>query len=211
MLRFKQFISETPIIDDFAAQDTPLHRLDSDALFHDRMFAVRRTEKESGKQHKPFARIGSYTLHHASPSASWGEHSILVKHGKNPVGHLSVKIRKGSRLGDMELDQHLDATEMPRFLRAHTGSRAKVPHLASRVYMQVAKHFGMPIVSGGQQTPGGQSVWHGIAKLGTVSAINADTRKHIEKYNPEQHAAEVYDPEHGRGANWSLVYNPKHK
>lgn len=210
MLTFKQFLSEAPLIDDFAAYDKPGHRAETDTLLGDRMFAIQRTERESGKKHKPFKHLGPYTLYHAPPSGSWGDHSVLVKLGKQVVGHVGFKVRKDTTLGGMQISRHLDATELPRFLRAHSGNRAKIPHLASQVYMATAKHFGMPVLSGSQQTPGGQSVWHGIAKLtGNVTAVNIDTRKQIPNYDPSKHDREVYDPENGRGANWTFVHTPQ--
>jgi hypothetical protein len=209
MLRFKQYLSETPLIDDFAAYDQSGHRRETDRLLTDRMVAVQRTERESGKKHKAFAHLGPYTLYHAPPATEWPQHSVLVKHGKQVVGHVGFTVRKNTSLGGMQIARHLDATEMPRFLRAHSGNRAKIPHLASQVYIAAAKHFGMPVLSGSQQTPGGQSVWHGIAKLtGNVKAINIDTHKEIPNYNPRKHDREVYDTENSRGANWTLMHDP---
>jgi len=210
MLTFKQYLLETPLIDVFAAHDKPGHRMETDKLLGDRLVAIQRTERESGKPHKAFKNLGPYTLYHAPPTNTWGDHSILVKHGKQVVGHIGFKVRKDTPLGGMEISRHLDATELPRFLRAHSGGRGKIPHLASQVYMATAKHFGMPVLSGSQQTPGGQSVWHGIAKLtGNVKAVNTDTGKLIQNYNPKKHDVEVYDPENARGANWTFIHEPQ--
>lgn len=207
MLSFKQFLSEMPLIDD--PFDVTYHRHLSDVSFHDRMFGLQRTEKESGVGHKPFARIGPYTLLHAPPSKDWPEHSILVKHGKNAIGHVGFTMRKNHYFGDLHVPQHLDAGEMPRFLRQHTGKRALVPGLPSKVYMQVAKHFGMPIVSGGRQSMGGKNIWDNIAKsTKKVLAVNVDTHERIPNYDPEQHGYKVYDGENSRGANWVLIHHP---
>lgn len=171
--------------------------------------AVNRAERETGVVHRPFARIGPYTLLHAPPTGEWPQHSVLVKHGKNAVGHVSFTMRKNHHFGGLHVPNHIDATEMPRFLRQHTGTRSLVPDLPARVYMQTAKHFGVPVVSGGQHSPGGKNIWDKIAKnTGRVLAVNMDTHEMIRNYNPKEHEHKVYDRENSRGANWVLIHHP---
>lgn len=211
MLTFKQFLSEAPLVDDFANNQSGRQHnaMMNDIYFNDRIFALRRSEKQTGVKHKPFAYIGSYTLHHAPPTEDWGQHSILVTYRKKPVGHVSFTVRKNTKIGDLQIPRHLDPTEIPRFLIAHSGKRAPVRQLASKVYMATTKHFGMPILSGSTQTPGGKSIWDGISRLSkNVLAVNADTYKQIPNYDPDKHNDEVYDTENSRGINWTLIHHP---
>ena len=207
MLSFKQFLLEMPFMRD-TESDLPSHRIFGDDDFRDRMVAIKQTEKASGVVHKPFGKIGPYTLLHAPPTGDWPQHSILVRHGRKNVGHVSFTMRKNHKFGGVHVPEHMDATEIPRFLRQHSGRRSLVPDLPARVYMETAKHFGMPIVSGTRQTMGGKNIWDTISRYTErVLAVNTNSNKTIRNYNPRVHGREVYD-ESGGGTNWVLIHHP---
>ena len=167
-------------------------------------------------QHKEIGNIGPYKVYHAQANdgslSHWSDphtvHSVVVKHNDDIVGHARFFEHDKPRRLDNPATTMLSTQPSPRFMRAHTGNRAHVNDLPARVYMMVAAHANLPIMSGDTQSKGAKNMWHGITRLGGTSAYNKESHEHIRRYDPDQHGKIVYGKEGSGSDLWSLIYDP---
>ena len=160
-------------------------------------------------------KIGPYEISHSISEPEEGHHhqrvhTFMVHHEGQPVGYANFAERPPQKLGHIKIGTHLKNQSAPRFL--HRGKDSFVPNLASRVYEFAAGHLDLPIVSDSTQSPGGKSIWAGIARKNPVVAIDRYAWKptEITNYDPgnPEHVQKVYGPTRESDA-WVLLHKPK--
>lgn len=218
MLKFKQFLSEDfPFVTD-EGWDKYRHKQSGDALFNSRIRQHMGRLKDLPS--KMIGKLGPYDVHYIKqhmPSSVETEkhpgytyHHFIVQHNDEPVGYASFSQNTiPNTFGTTRLPSYMEYSQTPRFKSQHSGKRALVKHLPSLVYKMAAKHTGLPIVSGQEQSPGGKNLWANLARHGHVVAAHTMNGQQFE-YNPDlkSHEQEVYEPKDESGRHWVLIHNP---
>lgn len=217
MLRFKQFLLEDMPLIDWDSQKAHHREAGDHYLNNELKKQASRTKRYGFEEPTHIGNIGPYRVHKQRQVTEYGgnrRHTVYnftVSHRNKKVGLVRFSERANATVGDIEFPRHITSEDLPRFLRSHSGGRSLVRDLPARVYELASNHLNVPIVSGSLHTLGGKNIWDNLAKTGSVSASNVDTREIIHRYNPDEHAGKVYDDENTRGANWSLIYKPKNQ
>lgn len=219
MLTFLQYLSEDmPVLDD-EEDDSTHHQLHANRLFDLGYKRLQTYELVSGKP-KHIGSIGEYKVFHTKVEKTSSRsdvpgsvyHHFTVHHGETPIGYVSFRQMNDTShsVGNREWESYLNASDLPRFRREHSGRRSSVHALPAKVYAMAAKHLKLPIVSGEMQSRGGMNIWKNLAGMhGGVRAVHAHSGEEFQ-FNPHDpsHIKTAYDNRGLSGKMWSLIHEP---